>query len=122
VTQSARLCERLCAACGHHHAHDYGGVCYSGDKQPIKFVLNACPCPHKHGAEGSTIPLKRQPRSPEEVFRDPPRTLSDVKALAREFYFFGRECADEAGAEAFERLWNDEGEREDLRARLEAAK
>lgn len=66
MSKHKRLCERLCAACAHHHAHDHDdGVCCSGDPAPRDGLLgrdltakslglatsNHCPCPHPHGLE-----------------------------------------------------------------------
>lgn len=48
-----RLCERLCSACHHHHAHDYrDGVCLNGEATPAALAplqLVRCLCEHRHG-------------------------------------------------------------------------
>jgi len=52
MTRERRLCERRCAACGHHHAHHVeDGACFSGDRGPSEVGFNRCPCPHKHGID-----------------------------------------------------------------------
>ena len=92
MNSQRRLCERLCAACIHHHAHDYDGACFGGT--PFRETeLDICPCPHKHGAEkcdgehaAPECPDQQcWRRVPEEIHAASDRVSEQARFAAREF-------------------------------------